>query len=74
MKNISIIGLEGCQSCTIIRDRFPNVKYILVKKQCADDHGCREMKKALGKFNIEHFPVVMNADFTELLPLEILNT
>ena len=69
---MTIVGLEGCGSCHVVHERFPNIKYIVVKKRCAEDKSCTEAKKALSKFNVEHFPVVFNEDFTELLPLDIL--
>lgn len=71
-EKMTIIGLEGCGSCSIIHDQFPNVKYIVVKKRCADDKACIETKKALSKFNIEHYPVVFNEDFSEILSLASL--
>ena len=73
-ENMKIIGLENCGGCNMVHEKFPNVKYIMVKKQCADDIECRNIKKVLSKFNIEHFPALFNEDFTEMLPLETLNT
>jgi hypothetical protein len=73
--SMTIVGLEGCGMCSMVHEKFPNVKYVVVKKLCAGDKDCMEFKKALGKFPaVEHFPIVMNEDMTEILPLESLNS
>lgn len=69
-----LVGLENCPGCKIVHAKFPNVPYVEVPRSSANaDKDVFEVKKAMGRLGITEFPVLINDDMTEVLPLEILD-
>lgn len=65
-----IVSLEDCPSCEIFKDRHPEWTVIEIPRSCDGDKKCQNIKKILGKYNVQEFPVVMNDGLTQVLAME----
>ena len=69
-----LVGLENCPGCKIIHEKHPEIPYVVVPRQSANaDKDIYEVKKALGRLGIHEFPVLLNNDMTEVLPLSTID-
>jgi|GEM_PF-6226136 len=69
-----LVGLENCKPCHDFRAKHPRVPYIEVPRNVAHTNkDTYEVKKALGRLGIKEFPVLLNNDMTQVLPLSLID-
>ena len=59
-----IIGWPNCKTCKILKEKYPKLEYIELSKISFNDK-TRKIKRILGKYNIDTFPVIMKNDLSE---------
>lgn len=67
-----IIGLQSCPSCRIIRDRHKDLPYVELPRSGFATETCIHIKEVLLEHNIHTYPVLMNDEFTEIIPLSTI--
>lgn len=69
-----LVGLENCKACEIMHEKHPNVPFVEVPRHVANaDKDVYEVKKALGRLGLNKFPILLNDDMTQALPLSLLD-
>lgn len=69
-----LVGLENCKGCHIAREKYPDVAFVEVPRQAGNaNKDVFEVKKALGRLGIKEFPVLLNDDLTQVLPMSLLD-
>jgi len=69
-----LVLLQNCKPCMDLQAKHPNVPFVVVPRISANaDKDVFEVKKALGRLGITEFPVLLNNDLTQVLPLSLLD-
>ena len=68
-----LVGVENCSSCKIARSFLPDIPYIVLKKGIRSDRYQLEIKRAIGKLNVNRtFPVLLNQEMDKLIDTKFL--
>ena len=69
-----LVVLENCGPCEKLLEKCPGVPFVRVPRKVENtDKDVFEVKKALGRLGIREFPVLLNNDMTEVLPLSLID-
>ena len=69
-----IVGLEGCESCKILRAKYPNMKYVEIPRKVGISTGqLHEIKKMIGKSGLNQFPMLIEDDLSGFIPMVVLD-
>jgi len=67
-----IIGWPNCDTCKILKEKYPNLEYIEIPKKATDER-IRKIKLLIGKNGIEYFPVIINDALTEIITMSLFD-
>lgn len=68
-----IVGIPPCKACKQLAARYPHIAYVEVPSiASAYDKQALEVKKALTRLKVNWFPVILNDEMTEILPVTAL--
>lgn len=69
-----LVLLENCPGCDVIREKRPDIPYVVVPRRVEKaDKDTFEVKKALGRLGVNEFPVLLNNDMTQVLPMTLID-
>ena len=60
-----IVGLQGCESCKILKQRYPDIEYVELPRMSISQGGgssarIRKIKALLWKNSIDQFPTLLD--------------
>jgi len=69
-----LVGLENCQGCKILHEKYPEIPFVEVPRKAANSNkDVFEVKKALGLLGVTEFPVLLNDALNTVLPLSLID-
>ena len=67
-----IVGWPDCDTCNILKEMYPNLDYIEITP-VSKDARVRKIKKLIGKHGLDYFPLLVNDEITEFIPMKNLD-